>query len=184
MTPKHDVPNDGLSPPPGLGPFLRNTQGVGPIELVETFATAPVRPGAHTLIQEYERAAASYGRGPHYRAGKTVLPPASRPVFLLVASGRAAGPRRRGRIDCTCLQEIEAAVDGLSDCRLGLRVAGRGHRRAAGPHDRVPSLAFQLVGLADFRLGRAADQDRFPVVAFVDSVRVPDALRLGLAVAA
>ena len=55
---------------------------------------------------------------------------------------------------------------------------------AARPHDRVPGLALQPVGFPELRLGGAADQDRLSVVAGVDAMRVPDALGLGLAVAA
>jgi len=49
-------------------------------------------------------------------------------------------------------------------------------------------IAFQAshsaVSFTDFRLGRAPDQNRFPVLAGVDLVGVSDALCLGLAVAA
>jgi hypothetical protein len=66
-----------------------------------------------------------------------------------------------------------------------LRVAARGwHRRTAGPHDRVPSFAFQPVGFADLGLGGAADQHRFLVVGFVNSVRVTNPFCLRLSVAA
>ena len=68
--------------------------------------------------------------------------------------------------------------------RLGLGIAGRGHGETAGPHDCVPGFAFQPIGLADFRLGGAPDQNGFPVVAFVDPVGVPDPLRQGLPVPA
>jgi hypothetical protein len=61
--------------------------------------------------------------------------------------------------------------------------SGRGHRWPARPHDRVPGLAFQPVGLPDLGLGGTPDQDRLPVVVGVDAVRLPDALCLGLAVA-
>ena len=40
-----------------------------------------------------------------------------------------------------CFEQIESAIDGVANCGLGLRIAGRRHCRAAGPHDRVPSFA-------------------------------------------
>jgi hypothetical protein len=61
---------------------------------------------------------------------------------------------------------------------------GRRHRRTAGPHDRVPGLAFQPIGLADLCLGNPADKLRFPKLAIVQPVRVAEALGLGLTIAA
>ena len=82
------------------------------------------------------------------------------------------------------LQKVEAAVDGLADRRLGLRIARGWHRGSACPHDGVPGLAFEPIGLADLCLGGTADQDKFAVLTVVQAVRVPEVLSLGLAVAA
>jgi hypothetical protein len=82
------------------------------------------------------------------------------------------------------LQQVVTAVDRLADGRLRLRLAGRGHRGAASPHDRIPGFAFQSVSFTEFGLGGAANQDRLPVLAGVDAVHVPDTLGLRLTVAA
>jgi hypothetical protein len=76
----------------------------------------------------------------------------------------------------------KTAINRLADRRLGLGIPR--HGGAAGPHDRIPSFAFQAVSFTDFRLGWAPDQNRFPVLAGVDPVGVSDALCLRLAVAA
>jgi len=49
--------------------------------------------------------------------------------------------------------------------------------------DRVPGLTLQSVGFTDFRLSRAADQDGFSEVGFVDTVGIPNTLGLRLTVA-
>jgi len=82
------------------------------------------------------------------------------------------------------LQQVEPAVDRLADCGLRLGIAGRGRCRTTGPHDCVPCFAFQPVGLAQLGFRSASDQDRFPIGAFVDPMRVSDTLRLRLAVPA
>jgi hypothetical protein len=46
--------------------------------------------------------------------------------------------------------------------------SGDGIAGPPGPHDRILGLALQPVGLPDFRLGGAPDQNRLPVLAGVD----------------
>ena len=82
------------------------------------------------------------------------------------------------------LKQIIAAVYRLRDCGLCLGFARRWHRRAAGPHDRIPCLAFQPIGLADFRFRCASDEDRFLEVAIVDAVSIANPFCLRLSVAA
>jgi hypothetical protein len=55
--------------------------------------------------------------------------------------------------------------------------------RASGPHDCIPCLAFQPIGLTDFRFRCASDQDGFFKVAVVDAVRVANSFGLRLSVA-
>ncbi len=123
-------------------------------------------------------AGAGYSAGRRCRARSTMPPPASRPASPVAASGPPARRGRPGRNDCTW---SETTINRLADRRLGLGIPRRGHGGAAGPHDRIPSFAFQAVSFMDFRLGRAPDQNRFPVLAGVDPVGVSDALCLRLA---
>ncbi|MGY4380467.1 hypothetical protein ACVWZ3_008106 [Bradyrhizobium sp. i1.3.6] len=80
--------------------------------------------------------------------------------------------------------QVVTGIERLSDCRVCLWLARRRHRRAAGPHDRIPSIAFQPISFAQLGLSGFPDQDGFAVVARVQAVRLADAFRLRLAVAA
>jgi hypothetical protein len=81
-------------------------------------------------------------------------------------------------------EQIVAAIYRLRDRGVGLRLATRRHRRAASPHDCVPSLALQPIGFAQLGFRGTPDQDRFPILTIVQPVRVTDALSLGLPITA
>ena len=83
-----------------------------------------------------------------------------------------------------CLEQVVTTVDGFPDRRLGLGIAGRGHCGAASPHNCVPGLTFQPVGLADLRLGRATNQNRLLEVIGMQPMSIPNALCLRLPVTA
>jgi hypothetical protein len=101
--------------------------------------------------------------------------------------GRAAGtdpaaPTRTSglpRVTARSLRLVYAALAGSS-----AQPAGRQARASPGPPAHI--IAFQPshmqpVGLTDFRLGDAPDQNRFAVLAGVDPVCVSEPLRLAVA---
>ena len=72
-------------------------------------------------------------------------------------------------------QQVIPCVNRLADRWLSLGVPGRWHGGPAGPHDRIPSLALQPIGLAYPGFRSTTYQDRFFVIGGMYAVRVASA---------